>query len=443
MTDLLPLAALIGIVATGASPTTAIPTAQESTSNLDAADLFALADRAKADARFNDAETIYRALAQDPDIEIRSEARFRLGLMLESRKRLRDAAIAFRELLDEKPNAARVRLELARVLALMGDADGARRQLRQAQAAGLPPDVALLVDQFASALRSSKPLGGSLEVSLAPDTNINRATSATTLDTVIAPLVLDRNARERSGLGLKLGGQGYARVPLGAGVAALGSVSGSATLYRQHQFDDISTSIALGPEFLIGKRDRLRPAATIGWRYYGGDFYARTPGGSVNWLHVAGKRGQIETTLSATRASYALNDLQDGWIYDGSVAVERAFSQKLGASVSLSLNRQTARDPGYATASGGVTALAWRDIGWSTAYATISYRHLGSDARLFLFPKSRSDDFFRIGAGAAFRKVKLAGLAPLVRVAWERNRSTVGIYDYRRLSVEMGITRAF
>ena len=135
--------------------------------------------------------------------------------------------------------------------------------------------------------------------------------------------------------------------------------------------------------------------------------------------------------------------MQDGWIYDGSLSIERAISQRVGVSVTLSANRQTARDPGYATTSGGITFLGWRDIGWSTLYANAAFRHLDSDARLFLYSKSRSDDFFRVSAGAAFRKLSVAGLAPVVRLAWERNRSTVGIYDYRRLSVEVGVTRAF
>jgi hypothetical protein len=405
--------------------------------------LFGLADEARAAGRIADAEVIYRALTKDPDIEIRSEARFRLGMMLADQKRYRDAATAFRELLDEKPGAVRVRLELARVLALMGNADAARRQLRQAQAAGLPPDVAALVDQFSAALRSSKPFGGSIELSLAPDTNINRATSAATLDTVIAPLVLDRDARTRSGLGVKIGAQAYARLAITQGMSLLGRVSGNAMLYRARQFDDVATSVALGPEILVGKRDRVRPALSYGWRYYGGRLYARTPGVVVNWLHVAGKRGQIESEISVTRAQYALNELQDGWIYAGSVAVERAFGQRSGGSLTVDLNRQSTKDPGYASTSEGATALAWRDIGWSTAYANVSYRRLRSDDRLFLFPKARSDNFFRVGAGATFRKLRFGSLAPVVRIAWERNRSTVGIYDYRRLSAEIGITRAF
>ena len=66
-------------------------------------------------------------------------------------------------LLDEKPSAGRPRLELARLLAAQGDEAGARRELRRAGAAGLPDDVARVVDRFATALRSVRPIGGASE----------------------------------------------------------------------------------------------------------------------------------------------------------------------------------------------------------------------------------------------------------------------------------------
>src|SRR5829696_2339185 len=72
-------------------------------------ELFDLADRARDDGRNQDAESIYRALARDPDAEVSIEARFRLGLLLSSLGRHRDAALLFRGILDEKPAAARVR----------------------------------------------------------------------------------------------------------------------------------------------------------------------------------------------------------------------------------------------------------------------------------------------------------------------------------------------
>jgi len=222
-----------------------------------------LLDLARASVRVLEPALAVEAEREERDEpEVRAEARFRLGMMLADQKRYTDAAVTFRALLDEKPNAARVRLELARVLALMGDESGARKQLRQAQAAGLPPQVAVVVDQFANALRSRKTLGGWVEVALAPDTNINRATDAKVLDTVIAPLTPSKDARAQSGLGFKLSGQGYARVRLGSSLSLLPRLSGSGVVYRQSQFNDISTSAQFGLEWLKGK-DRWQPAAFV------------------------------------------------------------------------------------------------------------------------------------------------------------------------------------
>lgn len=430
------------VLAAVAAPVQAIAPAPASNESLTADQLFDLAERAKASSRFTDAEAIYRALTRDQGADIRAEARFRLGMMFASMRRYRAAAQAFRGLLDEKPDASRVRLELARVLALMGDEDAARRQLRQAQAAGLPPDVAITVGRFANALRTSRQIGGSLEVSIAPDSNINRATKATTIDTVIAPLTLDQDARAHSGVGVKLSGEAYGRLPMADGVNLLVRGFGQASLYGDSQFDDISTGLSIGPEFRSGA-DRVRPAAGLGRRYYGRDLYALTRTASLNWLHPHGRRTQFVTDLTISRARYPRNQLQTGMIYDASVAIERGFSAKAGGSITLSATRQKARDRGYSTASGGISLLLWRDLGAATLYGTVGYRHLNSDARLSLYPRQRTEDYVRVGVGASFRRLAVVGLAPIVRVAYERNSSTVGVYGYRRLAVDIGIIRAF
>lgn len=429
---------ILGLTLGEAAARSAAPPGQA----LSPADLLMLGERARSGGRTNDAELIYRALISDHDPEIRAEARFRLGMMLADQRRYRDAASLFRALLDEKPTANRVRLELARVLALMGEEELARRQLRQAQAAGLPPDVAIVVGRFSNALRSRRRFGGSAEIALIPDSNINRATRAATLDTVIAPLTLDKDARARSGLGLKIGGEAYGRLPLGQDTALLVRGFGSGLFYGRGRFNDISGSILIGPEFRLGG-DRVRPAGGLGWRSYGGHTYARTNSAAFNWLHPIGHRSQIITDLSATRATYAQNRLQDGSSYDASISFEHGFRPRFGGSFTLSANRQTARDPGYATASVAGGLLLWQDLGPATLYASATYRHLESDARLFLYPETRTDNFVRVGAGISWRRLSLLGLAPILRVAYERNQSTVGIYDYRRVAVDLGVVSAF
>ena len=86
-----------------------------------------------------EAETLYRALSHDPDIEVRTEARFRLALLLEQQKRYTDAAVELRVILDANPDAARVRLELARLLAQFGEELAVMKELRRTAISTAPP----------------------------------------------------------------------------------------------------------------------------------------------------------------------------------------------------------------------------------------------------------------------------------------------------------------
>ena len=357
-------------------------------------------------------------------------------------RRLAEAAVLYRAILDEKPDASRVRLELAALLAQMGDLSGARRQVRQAQAAGLPPEVAQVVDQYSAALRSMKPWGGSAELAIAPDSNINRATDAKTLDTVIAPLTLSDDARQRSGLGLKGSGQLYLRADLNKDFTLAPRISGQGVIYRASQFDDVSGSAQLGLEWRL-KEDKLTPSAGYTWRWYGGDLYAQTQDLGLDWQHPVGKRAQLDTNVSVSQARYVRNALQDGEIYTASVTYERALSVQSGGSVSFYANRQTARDPGYATLSGALGLVYWHDFGKTTLFGTATVSRLEADRKLFLYPDRREEWYARGGLGAVFRQIQIAGFSPVARVAYERNWSTVGIYEYRRIATDIGMTRAF
>jgi tetratricopeptide (TPR) repeat protein len=412
-------------------------------SQLSAAQVFALADAARARKDYATAEAAYRALQSDPDPELRIEARFRLGLMLaDDLKRYTDAALEFRRILDDKPGAARVRLELARVLALSGNMSAAGRELRAAEAAGLPPEVERLVRFYANALNARKPFGGSIEVSLAPDTNINRATRSDTLGTVIGDFTLDKDARARSGLGLDLQGQTYWREGLQPGVDLLVRASGSATLYRQSEFDDISTGLQIGSQYASGT-DRITLSAGPTWRWYGKRLYTLSYGGTASWQHPTGKRSQLRVDGGISHLTNKRNALQTADDFSLSAAFDRAFTARLGGGVQVFGFREAARDSGYSLASGGATVYAFREIGRTTVVGTAGYSHLEADARLFLYPRRRIEDRYSASLAVTLRALHVGSFAPLARVKWERNRSSIEIYDYKRLSAEFGVTSAF
>lgn len=82
-------------------------------------------------------------------------------------------------------------------------------------------------------------------------------------------------------------------------------------------------------------------------------------------------------------------------------------------------------------------------MGRTTAFLSGGVHRLEGDDGLFLFPARRQEWLWQASIGATFRRLQIAGFAPVVRVSYERNASTVGLYDYHRLFGQVGITRAF
>ncbi|WP_159437137.1 surface lipoprotein assembly modifier [Parasphingorhabdus marina] len=412
------------------------------TVNLSPGQLFAFAEAARIRQEFDAAEKAYRALASNPDLEIRTEARFRLALMLAAQSRETAAAVLLRQILDEKPHAVRVRLELASILIRLGDSAGADRELRKAQADGLPDNIARLVDIYATALRSLKPYGASIEIALVPDTNINRATRSSTLDTIIARFDLSEDARAKSGIGLSTRGQAYFRLPLSSQSNILFRVSGDGDFYQQSQFNDISLGVRVGPEIRSGK-DQIRPSVGFSYRWFGGDPFVDSVSAAINFRHPMGPKAQSNLDLSISINNNRINDLQDGEVYAASVSYEQSLSAKLGIGFSAGGVRQSLRDPGFASTSGTINAYAYREIGRATVVGSVGYSRLEADRRLFLFPRRRVDNQYSASLSGSFRHLTFRGFVPIVRVSYELNESTVGIYDFDRFATEIGFTRAF
>lgn len=411
--------------------------------HLTASQLFGLADAARDHADYATAEKAYRALATNPDVDLRSEARFRLAMMLADREhRYRDAAIELRHVLDEKPKAARVRLELARIDGLLGRINEAGRELRAAQAVGLPPTVEQTVRFYAQALDTHRRLGGSVEAVLAPDSNVNRATASGTLGTAIGDFTLSRNAMARSGLGLAVRGQGFARAEVSGHTSLLARLSGSANIYRQSRFDDYILAPQAGPEF-IWSHDKISLSAGPAWRWYGTKPYTSAIAASLDWQHVIGRRAQLRTNTTIAHISNLFDPQESGESVSLTAGVDRAFTARFGGGLMISGSRQNAKDPGYATAGMGVSGYLFRELGQTTVAANLSYSHVEADRRLLLFTHRRVDNDVSAAISGTFRQLQIGAISPLIRLRYERNVSRVQLYDYRRFAGELGLATAF
>lgn len=405
-------------------------------------DLLRLADRMAAQGDNAQSERIYTLLANDPDPDLRNEARFRLAKLRLSAGETQAAALLLREILDEKPSAAAARLQLAQILYGMGDEDAALRELRALRSASLPPGVAQFVDRMSATLQANKPLGFQLEFGLAPDSNINRATRSDTLGTVLGDFTLDEDAKARSGVGAMVRGLAQARFPLSDSIGLSARASGEANIYRDKDFNDITLDLSAGPQLRLG-RTRLTAEAGVTGQWYGMEAYQRAWRLSLGGTQPIGSRSQLRVDATARWVDNKFNNLQDGHGRSVRARLERALSPRLLVAGSLGLDRYKAEDDAYSTRSWTAGLSAYRDIGRITVNAGVDFGRLRSDERLALLPESRKDRWARFQLGAVFRNLTVAGFAPVVRLVVERNQSTVEYYDYKRTRTEFGISRAF
>ena len=410
---------------------------------MSARQLLDYAETARAEGDDAQAERAYRALMEDADPLIRDEARFRLAMFYSSRREhLREAAVLLRRILDDHPENSGVRLALAKVLAQMGQMDGAARELRAARAAGLPPQVERQVRFFEASLQSPRRVGASIEVALAPSSNINRATGADTLGTVLGEFALSEDAQAKSGIGIGLRGQGFARLPLASAADLEVKAAASGLFYADGAFNDMTTQLSAGPLFRFG-RARLKADGLVAHRWYGGSPYSLSYGAQADLRAPVGRRAQVTAGLRAVRQENRRNRLQDATSFAADIGLERAFDARSGAGVQLAGSRDAARDPGFSTAAGSVRVFGWRQLGRTTLVADASYRRLEADRRLLIYPERRCDDYVQAGLSGTFRSFTLGSFAPFVRLRYERNRSTVAIYDFEREGADFGLTAAF
>lgn len=412
------------------------------TISADAPAVLALGRQFQDSGKAEQARTVYAALEADPNADIRAEARYRLAGLAMARQDWRGAALLLRRVLDDRPDAAPVRLALAQVLTEIGDEGAALRELRAAQAIGLPLEVARMVDRFSEALRARRPFGANLEIAIAPDSNVNTATASDTLGTVIGDFEIDPGGKEKSGVGAALRGSAFFRHTLDDRFSLLARANVGLDLYRDNDFNQVVLDLAAGPELRLGPvRLNLEGGATRRW--YGMKPFEDNLRVELNSALAVGRRGIARVRLGASKVDNHFNDLQDGRLWTGEIGVERALGSRSGIGLTIGGSVADLADPGYSTKSWRSQILGWRELGRMTVHVSASMGRLEADERLILFPEKRKDRSFRLSAGATMRQLQIGGFAPLVRFTFDRNASNIAFYDYRRRRVEFGVVRAF
>jgi hypothetical protein len=370
-------------------------------------------------------------------------AAFLRGVILETSGRSAEARDIYRSLLVQEPSLARVRLQLAGVLATLNDDAAAKHNLDLLASEMSEPDVADRLRTISRALDNKKRWYVQSYFSIAPSTNVNSGPSSPQVLIGNIPFTLSPGTAKRSGLGAVYGLDAGANLPISEWASVIAAASFSNSDFSGAAYDDRNLRVSIGPQFHFGDvYFGFEPFATRRW--YAEEGYGYSLGGKVysRFLPFAGAR--VESFLSVAKQKYDTYTFQDGWHTTVGASLDTFMTPSSFWRFGASLDHETTtlRHLNYneeAVSAGYFVELPSGISLFPTAQ--IARRDYVGD-----FPftnKPRRDK--RVSAVMTLTKRDLIflGFAPRFSYGFTSVRSNVSIYSYTRHDFSIKLVKDF
>lgn len=337
-------------------------------------------------------------------------ARFQIGELHFAGRRDRSATLAYR-------------------LALAGTLDPVRRSIVQARL---------------DTIEARRDLRISLSGSIAPDTNINGATNATTVNLYGLPFILSDDARRQSGVAATLSGSVERRIGI-SGPYSL-SLGASAVLLDAsgRTFDQSQVALFAGPEISLADHAKLDLLATYRDIEFGGADLETWRGLQLTGEAYSTPQTRWDGTLHLDRIDNQRAEALDGWTYGGQVSRTRFLgpSALWRASFTLDAHSLTSAESSYREtrlAVGRLFALPLSSLGYIEPYG----HERDFAGRSSVFGVRRVDREVGVVLRASRRDWRLMGAFPFLQAVASRATSNVALGRHTRQRLEFGFTRDF
>ncbi|PEQ14096.1 hypothetical protein B2G71_00265 [Novosphingobium sp. PC22D] len=415
---------------------------------LEPGQMLALAEKLVLARKYDEARPLVAALRDAPGMDI--PYGFLDGLMHLGEGDTKGAVKRFRRVLENHPEQTRVRLELARALMAMRDYDGAEYHLRlAAQDESLPEDIARIIGDARNVIRSNRRLRFGFDFGFAPDSNINSATAAETIDVNFGstrlPLRLDDAARERSGVGVTASGYASLRLPTAERMSLVFDTNLSMINYDGADFDDYTAQVAGGPEFRLGEGRNLTLQAVALNRWYGGETAARQFGARATLQQEIGLDRRVALQVDARHNVSRINSGYDGWQLGANLTYEQVIAKSAIVSASLIGRREMDDFDAYSNKTLGVSGGIGGELplGINAGLSGAATWSKFDEAQPFFSFERREDWRIQGRAYVGLRQVRVAGFSPSMEYNYIRVDSNYDLYASDRHRVQFKLARYF
>jgi outer membrane protein len=397
---------------------------------------------------FTSAMPLIEVLGQAPELEM--QQKFLKGFVAAETGDLKTAETVFRAILRDHPGQTRVRLELARIMMLNGKEGAADYHFRLAEQDGdLPPEIAQTIRSVRGVLRNQRAWHFNLNLGLAPDTNINSATSSESVNInfgpIQLPIPLDANARQKSGIGQTGGFSAGLRLKVSEKIAVLVDTENRIVNYKDTFADDIQTQLAIGPEFRLGQTSSVSVQALGEQRWYGGHKANRDFGLQIGFQKVLDKGQRVGLAIDARKSKSQLSDAYSGTMLGGNLTYERVIGRAFIASASLFGRVDSLESKAFSNKTVGASLGIGGELPLGiNAGLNASISKAFFDAPQYIYSnETRQDLRFLSRAYLGVRALKLVGFSPSVEYIFSKVDSNYTLYESDRHRVNFKFSRYF
>ena len=369
---------------------------------------------------------------------------FLYGSIAMAREDWQTAIARFRAMLIRDPTLPRVRLDLALAYFRTEEDSSAAYHFRQVLGdEDLPPVVRARTLAFLDTIRRRKTWSVSAAAALAPDSNINAATSSREVNLFGLPAQLSEDARQTSGVGLNARISGGYEARISPDLRFRTGARLSTRTYEQSKFNDRTLTLRAGPRFLFENFD-LRPELTARARRLGGEIYSRAAGVELSGNWQVAPAWRLSAAVGGERVSYE-TFLGEGNMYSTQVGLAHALGRATLLRANGVFRREDVDSDSYSWREFIVGTSATRELPKGfVATVGSTYRLRRYDSPIAAFgPEARQDRTLAGRVKVSNRHIELFGFMPELTVKHERRSSNISLYDYKRNVVEVGVVRTF
>lgn len=387
---------------------------------------------------------------QFPKSEVETERRYLLAVLALREKRLDDAIAIYRELLNENPRLAKIRIQLA--LAYMEQKSWYRADyhLRLAASEKLPDGIDEKVEYLRFLVRINKNWNVWFSFGIAPDNNVNNSQTGTQcIQTAFGILCNTLEDPEKS-VGINVGAGGHYEFRFDDRWRLKVSSALFSSNYDSSEYDDFLYSLSAGPKYVWEKGEVWLAAKGVK-RYYGHKDYNSSLGAIIQTDYDLSRR----LMLSLNGEYSAVHYDHYGSILDGSIAslsAQTVFSLNAASYFVLrgGAEREKTKNPMYSNRKflAGIGFGAELPMGFSV-YAEPSVQWVSYDrpawfVRDLSFEEIKEKDkTFRYALRLSNKKFSMFGVVPAVTFAYTDKRSNVWQKEYKKMTLELTFIQNF